>query len=161
MRPFISVSKLTAIIAGEATLISPYHCPDDLVKVCRSFYDMTSCLRMDDYPEDWPIVEVSKHNLARILDICLFMQPEVQAWNRRKNGREGHQFVSRYDGVRDPDDDFMDLDALKMNVIREAMRFEREERQAIESSLRKTRRKLFASIRKILGVKDKPPEEKK
>ena len=57
MQPFISVSKLTAIVAGEATLISPYHCPDDLVKVCREFYKLTAqhC-RLDGFPEDWPIV---------------------------------------------------------------------------------------------------------
>lgn len=75
-------------------MISPYHCPDDLVKVCREFYEMASCLRMDDYPEEWPIIEVTKHNLARILDICLFMQPEVQAWKATIKVREIQKGVS-------------------------------------------------------------------
>jgi hypothetical protein len=48
----------------------------------------------------------------------LLDMPEVKAWNNRKNGREGHGSISVYDNLeeRDPDDDFIDLDALYQNI---------------------------------------------
>ena len=56
--------------------------------------------------------------LRDFLNREFFSMGQVMAWNQRKNGREGHQFVSRYDGPRNPDDDFIDLDAMIRNVVR-------------------------------------------
>lgn len=65
------------------------------------------------------LLEVIKATLVH----CSF----VVAWGERKNGREGNGFVSRYDQP-EPDDDFIDLDALARNVTHELVLWEQVER---------------------------------
>ncbi len=120
--PFVSLTTLCGFIAKYATEQSPYHCPDDLVEVIRSFWNNALGERMKDMPESWPIIHATRENLKRVLETHLFTQPQVLAWNNRKNGRDGHGFISRHDGPRNPDDDFIDLDALRMNVVRDCLK---------------------------------------
>lgn len=120
MRPFISVDAITGYVALWASRQSPYHAPDGLVEVLREFHNRALAHRMtgEGKIDSWPCVLATRDNLRTIIEQCLLSQPQVLDWNERKNGNQApFRFVSRYDGPRDPDNDFIDLDALLMNIV--------------------------------------------
>ncbi len=133
--PFISVDSLCGYVAMWASHQSPYHAPDGLVEVLRDFHAHACDYRMEGLPESWPCIQADSETLNRVLKDCLFSQHTVAKWNERKNGRDGHGFVSRYDGPRNPDDDFIDLDALRMNIVRSAIEDANEEREITKSTV--------------------------
>jgi len=107
-----------------ATRQSPYHAPDGLVEVLREFHNRALKYRMTDDGTiaSWPCILATRDNLRAVVEQCLLSQPQVLAWNERKNGNTApFHFSSRYDGPRDPDDDFIDLDALRMNIVRSCL----------------------------------------
>lgn len=118
---YVMKSQLLGVFAKYAVQQSPYHRPDNLERVLDRLNEALS-FWFDDAPlgvmkiKDWQTLE---SELGKVLaDI-----PEYVAWNERKNGRQSPmQFTSRYDKGTDPDDDFIDLDALTRNVATEIER---------------------------------------
>lgn len=72
-------------------------------------------------------------DLERWLRSAIGEHPQLTAWNTRRNGRDGNQFISRYD-TPSPDDDFIDIDALFRNVAIHAWR-ESEAESAMNSKI--------------------------
>jgi hypothetical protein len=110
---WMHLSQIQGHIAMWAVRQSPYHCPDYLLEVLSEFRTRSSVVFDKN--------DMSKQNRAGVRDIItryLFTIPEVQAWNERKNGNKSPSaFVDRYSRPT-PDDDFIDLDALRNNVVR-------------------------------------------
>lgn len=105
----ISKKALLGNIANWSVQQSPYHRPENLEIVLDSFdYEIRE---KKDY------FHASYDELIRILDVGLKKIPEFLKWNERKNGNQNeYKFVSRYSTNENPDDDFIDLDALIRNV---------------------------------------------
>ena len=112
---FLMESVLLGAIANCAVRQSPYHRPDNLELVLDKYHEIVA-----------PVFEKSPLKVAELtpkeleeLIAKLGDIPEYRAWNERKNGNKSPlQFTSRYDVGGNPDDDFIDLDALEMNVFR-------------------------------------------
>ncbi len=93
---------------------SPYGVPDGLENVCKY---LNAAIKTAVKWDVNGMAELSLCEINRILHEILYEQgvKEFDAWNERKNGREGIGFTSVYDQPS-PDDDFIDLDALLHNV---------------------------------------------
>lgn len=103
-------SQVLGALANWAVQQSPYIVPDKLAEALRGFYDQ------------WPRGEYAQFDtileLDRTIRGIMVTVPEITAWNQRKNGRDGPGFVTRY-SEPNPDDDFIDLDALARNTAME------------------------------------------
>lgn len=109
---WLSVKQIAGHLAGWAVRQSPYAVPDNLAVVLAAF-DERWVHRDQSGFSSWPDMVVFEQCLREALDKI----PEYRAWNERKNGNQApHKFVTRYDRPGDPDDDFIDLDALVRNV---------------------------------------------
>lgn len=113
-------------VAKWAVRQSPYPVPDKLEAVLSA---LDSALAVDFKAPDDIHAFIGWRTLEGYIEPILFAIPEFMAWNERKNGGNApFQFVSRYDGPRDPDGDFIDVHALVRNV---ALNLSREaEREA-------------------------------
>ena len=101
-------------IAHWAVCQSPYHRPENLEVVLDKFNSII--LLVPDYPT------MSYGEIRELLDELKEI-PEFKLWNERKNGNQAqYKFTSRYDGKGNPDDDFIDLDALIRNVANSIVR---------------------------------------
>lgn len=114
---FTSKSSVLGAVAKYAVTQSPYPRPDNL-EVVLDKLDERLKLHFDKQP-----MGIAKFHDGQLLDILhleLANIPEYVAWNDRKNGNDAPmKFTSRYDNDDNPDDDFIDLDALEHNVVRE------------------------------------------
>jgi len=108
-------SHITRGLAKYAISQSPYSCPDNLTEVIRY---LDACLEKEVEWDDYRMAELSLCDISKLLYNILYEQGFVyfDDWNKPKKGKAEIQFVSSYDGVRDPDYDFIDLDALLHNV---------------------------------------------
>lgn len=118
---FVTKGQLLGTFAKYAVQQSPYHRPDNLEVVLDKLNDNIS-LVFDDAPlgvaefKDWKLLEDT-------IASALHSIPEYVAWNDRRNGNDAPmKFTSRYDTDNNPDDDFIDLDALQRNVATEIER---------------------------------------
>ena len=93
---------------------SPYGVPDGLESVTKY---LNACLKTAVKWDQNNMAELSLCEINRVLHEILYEQgvAEFDAWNERKNKREGAGFCSAFDKPS-PDDDFIDLDALLHNV---------------------------------------------
>lgn len=118
----VTISVLRGYIARWAVQLSPYDTgPDNLDKVLtevtRRFEASPLLERLAPPYHHTPFVQLQPRRsvlhpwLQALLDM-----PEVVAWNQRKNGRDGHGVTSRFDALPEPDDAFIDLDALVQNI---------------------------------------------
>lgn len=115
----VSKEYLLSEVAKWAVAQSPYHRPDNLEIVLDKFNEGMGKWSNDNLGfEDFTykrLIEYLGRELKRI--------PEFMAWNERKNGNQAqYKFTSRYDRKGDPDDDFIDLDALIRNVANSIVR---------------------------------------
>lgn len=102
--------ELAGVFAMWAVRQSPYLAPDNLEQAIFEFMAGFDCTK--------PMFEW-EHTLEfsqAVLD-SITKSPVCLSWNERKNGRDGMGFSSRY-GQPHPDDDFIDLHALQMNICR-------------------------------------------
>lgn len=102
---------------------SPYHAPDGLTEVLREFHHIALNKRMtgEGMIDSWPCILATRENLKDVVEECLLVIPQVRLWNERKNGNQSpFGFTSRYDRPS-PDNDFIDLDALRMNIVRSCL----------------------------------------
>lgn len=115
---WLYLSEVAGQIAAFAVRQSPYLVPDNLEPVLRKFQESAW--------DEFGVAKDSKggmrqfQNRAELWELLwehLLPIPEVQAWNARKNGRDGAGFVSAHWSPPEPDDDFIDLDALVQNVV--------------------------------------------
>lgn len=97
---------------------SPYRCPENLEKV------LTAVQERFEPNVEFGFREIGSELRGYLREVFRGV-PEYMAWNDRKNGNKApFHFSSRYEGPGDPDDDFIDLDALEMNVAMEILREE-------------------------------------
>lgn len=101
-------------IANFATRQSPYLYPDNLLSALDQIdQKLTEIFAQNEWLEF-----ESYKGLYRFLMDNISELPEVLKWNQRKNGNLSPVgFSSMYDKP-DPDNDFIDLSALFMNVAR-------------------------------------------
>src|SRR3990167_7513030 len=101
-------------IANWAVRQSPYHRPDNLEIVLDKFNKIIALV--PEYPS------MSYSQIRELLDELKEI-PEFMLWNERKNGNQSqYKFTDRYSGKGNPDDDFIDLDALIRNVANSIIR---------------------------------------
>jgi hypothetical protein len=118
---YVSKSSLLGTFAKYAVSQSPYHRPDNLELVLDKLNELISPpfdkapLGIGDFSDFVSLEAFLQRMCAKI--------PEFVEWNDRKNGNDAPMhFTSRYDKDDNPDDDFIDLDALLRNVASEVER---------------------------------------
>lgn len=120
---------------------SPYGVPDGLENVCKYLNAaLSSCTNWGNIG----MAECSLCDINRWLHEILYEQGirEFDNWNKCKKGNTPDiAFTSRYDGVKDPDYDFIDLDALLHNVCL-SIRDERRKNKAFDEKFEKKYGKL-------------------
>ena len=118
---FATKGTLLGTVAKYAISQSPYAYPENLEIVLSKF---NSSIDEDFNKAPLRVFEWSNfEELVNYLSSHLGKIPEYVAWNDRKNGRESEfAFTSAYDSDTNPDDDFIDLDALERNVASEIER---------------------------------------
>ena len=112
----VSEKRLLGAVARWSVEQSPYHRPDNLELVLDKLHQ-----RVKNIFRKFPLgfAEFDHRGLINFVHDQLFGIPEYMAWNERKNGNQApYGFTSRYEKGDDPDNDFIDLDALEMNVVR-------------------------------------------
>lgn len=117
----ITATDIIGQMARFAVSQHPFLAPNGLFEVCQllgdkareQFKDTVVDLPMQWFKDSW---EISTW-LRSVLD----GHPTLTAWNTPMSGptANGWVFVSRYDWPT-PEDDFIDIDALFINVSREA-----------------------------------------
>lgn len=111
-KSYISREHVLGSLAKWAIRQSPYTIPDNLAKVLTTIHESLA----EDFPEEY--MPFTVRELLPILSRKLREIPEYRAWNDRKNGNASpHKILTRYDEDGDPDDDFIDLDALERNAV--------------------------------------------
>lgn len=110
-----SPHQIVGAFAMWACRQSPYGVPDGLENVCKY---LSAALKTEFKWATAGMQELSLCEINKALYDILYEQgvEEFDAWNERKNGRDGMGFSSRMDSGSNPDDDFIDLDALLHNV---------------------------------------------
>jgi hypothetical protein len=121
----VTVKRLRGIIARWAVQQSPYSSGPKRLDIVlatvthrfKAFKGKEKCMGTTfiRLPRERKLVQ---HFVRVMLDM-----PEVYAWNQRANKREGFGITSAYDNEdeRDPNDDFIDLDALVQNIASSLM----------------------------------------
>lgn len=104
----VSKNDILSEVAHWAVAQSPYHRPDNLEVVLDRLNDL-----LGEWKENLGYKEMSYVEIKQYLESILTIIPEFVAWNDRKNGNKNEfKFVTRYSKDDNPDDDFIDLDAL-------------------------------------------------
>jgi len=106
-------------VAKWAVAQSPYHRPDNLEAVLDKLNEGFGKWSNDN-------MGYEKFTYKRLMDFLgreLKRIPEFLAWNEKKNGNQSeYKFVDGYSKDDNPDDDFIDLDALIRNVANSIIR---------------------------------------
>jgi hypothetical protein len=122
-KPFILKSVLLGFIAQSATRQSPYNAPEGLVEVLIEFKQRIKDYTFDNQDD---FISADRSFLNNLLKKELLTIPQVEKWNERKNGNKSpFGFCSAYDKPN-PDNDFIDLDALVMNITRDCIKHDQE-----------------------------------
>lgn len=114
---YVTKNYMLGTFAKYAVAQSPYPRPENLEIVLDKFEELIAPvfaknLDVGEFSDRFTLEAFIHRHLAEI--------PEYVAWNDRKNGNDAPmKFISRYDGHTNPDDDFIDLDALERNIATE------------------------------------------
>jgi hypothetical protein len=111
---FVTPKHLASIFAGYAVRQSPYLVPDNLKEAIFEFmagFDCAAPVLSWRYPLEF----------SQAVKDSIMKSPICLSWNGRKNGLCGMGLSSRY-YQPSPDDDFIDLDALQMNICGEVFK---------------------------------------
>jgi hypothetical protein len=119
-----TVSTVAGWFAMWAVRQSPYGYPDKLDKVVHRLrrellHHARSVPKANRLMKAAGMFTIDQNALEDLILSVLKPCREFQKWNQRKNGNKAPFGIStRYDdpSKRDPDDDFIDLDALARNV---------------------------------------------
>ena len=109
---YLSKKDFTGSVAKWSVKLSPHSCPDDLDRVI---------IKADGA---WPsndVKEWSYDDFDEFVNLFIFNTPEIVAWNSTKSGRDygDHKFITAFDLSSNIEDDFVDLHALKINIVNE------------------------------------------
>ncbi|CCM77112.1 hypothetical protein [Rhizobium mesoamericanum] len=111
---YVTGKQLAGTVAMWAVRQSPYQTPDNLDLVVRQIQE-----KFAPNTSFGMLMFEESNSLRRYVSKILRSIPEYVKWNDRKNGNDAPlKFSSAYDLPGDPDDDFIDLDALEGNVAR-------------------------------------------
>lgn len=110
---YVGQSQLMGHIAHWCVRLSPYPVPTALESVLSYFAAQTAHLfDAQDFRE------TTLADVRELLREHLLSQVPVQRWNRCRTGpTPDYQATSARDKPRDPDRDFVDLDALSTNIV--------------------------------------------
>lgn len=116
----ITSKDILGQMARWAVQQHPFHAPDGLFEVCnliddqaaKHFKDSVPGLPMQWFADSWEIRDW--------LRAALKDHPTLTAWNTPRSGHNSNIAISRFDSGPRPEDDFIDIDALMLNVSREA-----------------------------------------
>lgn len=115
----VSKRYILSEVAKWAVFQSPYHRPDNLEIVLDKLNEGFGKWGNDNLGFE----KFTYKNLKNFLDRELKKIPEFLLWNERKNGNQSqYKFTDRYSKDDNPDDDFIDLDALIRNVANSIIR---------------------------------------
>lgn len=116
-KTIISLNEVLGAIANWAVRQSPYICPDNLKEALELFHNQW----LEKFPPEVPTFSYAWFtdypDLYNAIKQLCDTNPFILEWNNRKNGNTApYKFTSRYEYNNDPDDDFIDLDALVRNI---------------------------------------------
>ena len=115
----VSKRDILSEVAKWAVAQSPYHRPDNLEIVLDKLNEGFGKWGNNNMGYEHFTYKRLKDFLGRELRRI----PEFLAWNERKNGNQSqYKFIDRYGTKNNPDDDFIDLDALIRNVANSIIR---------------------------------------
>lgn len=118
----ITSTDIMGHMARWAVQLHPYHEPPGLFEVCKVIRDRAAANFRDgvlDLPMRW---FVDCRDLRSWLHEVLDHQPEVIAWNRPRSGHTQPFVVTSRFGGPAPEHDFIDIDALFLNIANSAWR---------------------------------------
>jgi hypothetical protein len=106
-------SQIAGHYASWAIRQSPYPVPDNLEQVIKDFISYTS-----DKFNSHGMANLTQDEIRDMVLEHISTCDQAKLWNERKSGNQApYNFTSRYWKIN-PDDDFIDLDALAMNIAR-------------------------------------------
>jgi hypothetical protein len=110
---WVFVKDITSYLAKWAISQSPYHYPEGLDRVIKYLHE---CLKIQANENE--MMEVSLCDVNKLLYEILYEQgvTDFNNWNISKNTTPNIAYTSRFDNKSNPDNDFIDLDALLHNV---------------------------------------------
>lgn len=115
----ITSKDILGQMARWAVQQHPFHEPLGLFEICKMIDETAE----KQFPDSVPGLPMrwfeDSHEIRRWLHDTLDNHPTLVAWNTPRSGHTHNIGISRYDGPA-PEDDFIDLDALMINVSREA-----------------------------------------
>ena len=130
-RKIITHRSIMGALARCAVESSPYPRPENLEIVLDKFHELIKeelNTNIKNYIKEFESWKECHNWIAEKLR----MIPEFMLWNERKNGRQGNGFsAAGHDDVGNvvaiskqpnPDDDFVDLDALTRNITNAAIK---------------------------------------
>jgi hypothetical protein len=120
----ITLNDVIGAIACWAVRQSPYVCPNRLAKVLKIVeHSMKHCNNGRwNHVAGMHMGNFTFQELEQHLQEHLGCIPEVKKWNQRKNNNAAPiKVTTLYSTGADPDDDFIDLDALYRNIAGQVM----------------------------------------
>ena len=115
----VSKKYILSEVAKWAVKQSPYHRPDNLEVVLDKLNEQIGKWSAENMGYE----KFTYNKLRDYLNRELKKIPEFLLWNERKNGNQSeYKFIDRYSKDDNPDDDFIDLDALIRNVTNSIVR---------------------------------------
>ena len=114
----VSKRYILSEVAKWAVAQSPYHRPDNLEIVLDKLNN-----NLGEWNDELGYKKFTYEDLKWFLGKELKAIPEFLLWNERKNGNKAqYKLVGRFSNENNPDDDFIDLDALIRNVANSIVR---------------------------------------
>lgn len=101
----------TGALAKWLVKQSPYTVPDKLQNILTVFHERIPY----DFDQNG-MARVSLATMTENINNVLELIPDMIALNKRKNGREGMGFSSRFSEDPEPDDNFIDILAVAQNI---------------------------------------------
>lgn len=137
----LSLRQILGATAQWVVRQSPYIVPDNLTEIMQAVrLKFESQMPVISTVGDLRIVKLlSPHEVHDFIDTLLKEVPEIEELNTPKSRHNGLLFVTRDSAVNNPDDDFIDLDALARNIANSVIA--EEDRAA---SLHEEREKRYA-----------------
>lgn len=117
----ITYRSVMGSLADCAVRQSPYPVSENLEMVLGKFHGLIES-ELNEEVKQYILKFDSWNECHEWIASRLKQIPEYLAWNERKNGNQAlYKFTSAYDGKGDPDNDFIDLDALSRNITNMAL----------------------------------------
>lgn len=110
-------NELMRALAGWAVSQHPYHKPPGLFTACWDFVHTLA----NTHRSSMRVIRLHTGTIRKHVSEFCRTNPIVRRWNKPKKGRHTMVFTSCYNEVN-PEFDFIDLDALAGNIVRQLLR---------------------------------------